>query len=316
MKKVTIVLLFFIMSNLFGHLEDKEKELKKKTASGEKLGFNKGAIINLSLNQVNFQNWATGGNNSIAASTMINYFFYYKSENWVWDNYGSIGYGILDQENYSGIVKTDDKFEFTTKIGKKSINKLFYAILLNMKTQMAPGYVKPDDKNKISDLFAPIYVTSSIGMDYKKEDKLSLFATLLSSKMTFVLDQNIADMGGFGVDPAKYGDNGIRTKKGDNFKVEFGGYIKFHFRDEIFTNVQLISKVDLFSNYLENPQNIDIDCEFLLNMKINKFLSANISTYMIYDDDIAIADEDKPEKKAGPQLQFKEIIGLGISFTL
>ena len=167
---------------------------------------------------------------------------------------------------------------------------------------MTPGYAKPGDENKISDLMAPLYINGGIGIDFKKEDKLSVFASIISTKMTYVGNEKLSDAGAFGVDP------------GEKFKSEFGGYIKAYFQDEIMKNVKVVSKFDLFSNYLEKPQNIDVNLEVLLNMKVNKYISANISTTMIYDDDIKIAEgeNDKP----GPKLQLKEILGIGISFTL
>ena len=303
MKKSYLVIVLLILSNLtYAQLDTKEGELKKQAADKED-GFKKGVIVNLALNQASFSNWAAGGFNSISASTKINYFFYYKKDNWIWDNYGQLGYGILDQENSDDIVKTDDIFEFTSKAGLKSSKPFYYAALLNLRTQMTPGYANPGDDDKISDLLAPLYVTGGIGIDYKKEDKLSVFASILSAKMTYVGNDDLADAGAFGVDP------------GENIKGEFGGYVKAHFQNEIMKNIQLVSKLDLFSNYLDNPQNIDVNLEVLLNMKVNKYISANISTTMIYDDDIDIAGDDDGDK-AGPKLQLKEILGIGISFTL
>jgi len=40
-------------------------------------------------------------------------------------------------------------------------------------------------------------------------------------------------------------------------------------------NVSFTSKVDLFSDYLKNPQNIVVNWENLITMKINKYISAN-----------------------------------------
>ena len=290
------------MFNLtYAQLDAKEDELKKQAADKED-GFKKGAIVNLALNQASFSNWSAGGFNSLSASTKINYFFYHKKANWIWDNYGQVGYGILDQENNDDIVKTDDIFEFTSKLGRKARENLYYAALLNLRTQMTPGYANPGDDTKISDLLAPLYVTGGIGVDFKKEDKLSVFASVLSTKMTYVGNEELSDAGAFGVDP------------GENLKSEFGGYVKAHYQDEIMKNVQLVSKLDLFSNYLDKPQNIDVNLELLLNMKVNKYISANISTTMIYDDDIDIASDE--DDKPGPKLQLKEILGIGISFTL
>lgn len=302
MKKGLFVLVILLLANIaFGQLDTKEDELKKQAADKEQ-GFKKGVIVNLALNQASFSNWAAGGFNSISASTKINYFFYYKKANWIWDNYGQIGYGILDQENNKDIVKTDDIFEFTSKAGLKSTKPFYYAALLNLRTQMTPGYANPGDDDKISDFLAPLYVTGGFGLDFKKEDKLSVFASPISGKMTYVGNEELSDAGAFGVDP------------GENIKGEIGGYVKAHFQDNIMENIQLVSKLDLFSNYLEKPQNIDVNLEVLLNMKVNKYISANISTTMIYDDDIDIASDEND--KPGPKLQLKEILGIGISFTL
>jgi hypothetical protein len=95
--------------------------------------------------------------------------------------------------------------------------------------------------------------------------------------------------------------------RGKNFRQEFGGYIKIAFQKDIMTNVNFSTKIDLFSNYLKNPQNIDINWELLLSMKVNKYISATLSTQLIYDDDINYNNK-------GPKTQFKEIIGIGFSY--
>ncbi|MEA1886045.1 MAG: hypothetical protein U9N72_02400 [Bacteroidota bacterium] len=77
-------------------------------------------------------------------------------------------------------------------------------------------------------------------------------------------------------------------------------------------NVNLTSTIDLFSNYFDSPQNIDISWKALLNMKINEYLSANISTHLIYDDDIDWVDSEGI--KHGPKVQFKEMLGIGFSY--
>ncbi|MFP4547275.1 MAG: DUF3078 domain-containing protein [Fidelibacterota bacterium] len=312
-SRVLLIVILLFLNNAYGQLDAKEDELKKQ-AKERPEGFTKKVTVNLALNQASFSNWSAGGSNSFSVSSKINYMFNYKQDNWIFDNYGSIGYGILDQENNPNIVKTDDHFEYTNKVGYKSRQKFYYAMLWNLRTQMTPGYDDPGDDEKVSDLLSPLYITGSVGLDFQKLEKLSVFASLLSTKMTFVYNQTMANAGAFGVDPAEYDDQGNITEEGSNFKAELGGYVKIRLQDNIMENVEMISNLDLFSNYLYKPQNIDINLELLLNMKINKYLTANISTNFIYDDDIKINDENNPEN-AGPRLQFKEILGIGISFT-
>jgi hypothetical protein len=73
-------------------------------------------------------------------------------------------------------------------------------------------------------------------------------------------------------------------------------------------NMTIYSRVDFFSNYLEDTKNVDVRWDVLLNMKVNKWFSANISTNMIYDNDTKIVQKDGSK---GPRLQFKEVLGVG-----
>jgi hypothetical protein len=166
--------------------------------------------------------------------------------------------------------------------------------------------------NKISDFFAPAYLQLAIGLDYKPNAYFSAFLAPISGKFTFVLDEELSDLGAFGVEPGK------------TSKSEMGGYFraiysKNDFKSEILKNVAFTTKLDLFSNYLENPQNVDVSWEVLIGLKINKFLTANLNTHLIYDDNIMVpVDTDDngtvDPGEQGKRIQFKEIFGVGLSF--
>lgn len=154
-------------------------------------------------------------------------------------------------------------------------------------------------------------------MDYKLSDKFSAFIAPATSKFTFVSDQFLADAGAFGVDPARYDSSGIRLIAGKNIRAEFGGYIRIMYKKDIMKNVSVQTKLELFSNYLKNPQNIDVNWENLISMKVNKFISATINTQLIYDDDTKIAidkNNDGIIDEKGPRIQFKEVLGAGFSY--
>lgn len=140
-------------------------------------------------------------------------------------------------------------------------------------------------------------------MDYKYKDVLSVFIAPLTSKSTIVNSPILSDMGGFGVDTGKF------------FRTEFGGYLKVQLKKDIMKNVTLTSKIDLFSNYLHNPQNIDVNFEALISMKVNEFITATIFANLVYDDDIIInwVDKDKVAH-SGPTTQFKEVLGIGFAY--
>jgi hypothetical protein len=199
--------------------------------------------------------------------------------------------------------KTDDKIDFTSKFGLKAADKLYYAALVNFKTQLTNGYNYPNDSVKISGFMAPGYLLVALGLDYKPNDNLAVFFAPLTLKLTFVSDDVLANAGAFGVDP------------GDNLKSEFGGYLRTSLKKDLMENVTIQTKLDLFSNYIHNPQNIDVSWETLLSMKVNKFISATLSTHLLYDDDITITDnkDDGTTKTYKSRVQFKEVLAIGFS---
>lgn len=265
--------------------------------------WNFGGLASLNFSQVSLTNWAAGGRSSTSGVALFNVFGNYKKDNLSWENSLDMGYGLLKEQN-SETVKSNDKIDFNSKFGLKAAEKLYYSTLFNFKTQFAPGYKYPNTTDAISRFMAPAYMTLSLGMDYKPNKTLSIFVSPLTGKMTIVSDQELSDMGAFGVNPGKK----VRT--------EVGSFAKVELKTEIMKNVSLSSKVDLFSNYLHNPENIDINWDLLINMKINDFLSANLITNLIYDDDIKIAvdkNNDGIIESIGPRVQFKEMFGLGLN---
>ena len=227
---------------------------------------------------------------------------------------------FLKQGKNSDYMKTDDKFDFLSKYGRKISENFYYAALLNFKTQMTVGKDYAKDTAKISNLLAPAYLIGALGIDYKPNSYFSAFAAPLTGKITIVNDQELANAGAYGVDPAIFDNTGNIIKKGKKSKSEFGGYVRFiysknDFKNEFLKNVSFTSKVDLFSNYLSNPQNIDVSWETQIALKVNKYISVNINTHLLYDDNIKSTKENNGVvEEAGPKVQFKEILGVGFSY--
>lgn len=316
MTKLLALLLITLLSfSVAAQVSDKEDELRTSTSDSLD-GWKKGGMISLNFSQVSLSNWAAGGENSFSGNTMINIFANYKKGKISLDNNLDFGYGIMKQGKQN-IRKTDDKIDFTSKFGHKLNEKSYIAILLNFKSQAMPGYNYPDDSVLISNFMAPAYVLFAAGYDYKKSDWLSLFFAPLTGKLSIVNDQTLANAGAFGVDPAIYDptDSTI-ISQGEKSRIEFGGYFKGMFSKDIMENVKLSTKLELFSNYLNDPQNIDIYWENTISMKINKYISVTISTTLIYDDDIMISIKDSEGNTIGqgPRTQFKEVFGLGFSY--
>jgi len=317
MKTAFLIIIITISLTGFSQTDEVEKDLKTQSANNAE-GWKTGGTFSISLSQVSFTNWAAGGQNSISVNGLVNLFANYKKGNSNWENYLDIGYGSLKQGKKANWWKTDDKIDFTSKYGQKAFSNWYYAALINFKTQLAEGYNYPDYSTLISDLLAPGYLLGAIGMDYNKSDNFTAFIAPVTSKITIVKNQLLADAGAFGVEPAIIDTvTGNQLESGKTIKSEFGGYIRLFYKKDLMENISLQTKLDLFSNYLNNPQNIDISWELLIFMKINKYISATISTHLLYDDDIDIgvdSDNDGNIDKKGPRTQFKEVIGVGFSY--
>jgi hypothetical protein len=256
-----------------------------------------GGMGTLTFSQVSFYQWASGGENSYSGNGFLSLFANYKKENISWDNNLGLGYGIIKQGKLT--KKSDDRIDLSSQFGMKASDKWNYSAMAGFKTQFAKGYNYPDDSTKISDFLSPGYLTVSLGMDYKPNDKFNVFLSPLTGKMTFVIDDTLSSHGAFGVDPGK------------KFRAEFGGYAKVVYKQPIMKNVDMMAKIDLFSNYLKNPGNVDVNAEFLIVMKINEYLAATFNALMIYDDDVKLLQTDKT---IGPGLQVKEVFGVGLSY--
>jgi hypothetical protein len=291
--------------SVFAQVTEGEKHLRSfstDTVNGWKTENN----LTIAFSQVSLTNWSAGGQNSMSVNGRFNGLYNYKKDRMAWDNQVDLGYGLLKQGKTIW-QKTDDRFDLMSKLGYRLTENLNGAVLANFRSQFAPGYSKPEGGEIISDLLSPAYFLAAAGIDLKKSDNFTLFIAPLTTKMTIVLNDSLSDAGAFGVDPGK------------NFRAELGGYVRAMWKQDLMTNVSLQTKVDFFSNYLKDPQFIDVNWEVFVIMKINKFLSVNLNTQLLYDHDISIGkdtnDDGNPDDFK-PRIQFKELFGLGLSFTL
>jgi len=177
---------------------------------------------------------------------------------------------------------------------------------------MQEGLDYSKDTSVISKFLAPAYILSAIGLDYKPSSYFSAFAAPFTSKITIVNDEKLSNAGAFGVDSGK------------TVKSELGGYIRViysrnDFKSEFLKNVAFTSKIDLFSNYLKSPEKIDVSWETQIAFKVNKFITVNLNTHLLYDFDIKFPEDTNgdtiiSEDEQYDKIQFKEILGVGFSY--
>jgi hypothetical protein len=268
----------------------------------------KGGFVNLNFSQVSLNQWAQGGENSLALAGALSLFANYAKDKTTLDNSFDLAYAML-KSGKAPLRKNDDRIEFTSKYGRLIKGKWYYSALFNFKSQLANGFNYPDDSTVVSKFLAPGYITIALGVNYKPVDYFQLFLSPATGKLTIVNKQELADLGAYGVDAAIKDANGIiRKGTGKNSKAEFGAYLNMKFKKEIMENVTLFTKLELFDNYTDkdknNTTNVDVNWETGLNLKVNKFITATVTTQLIYDDNII------------KRTQFKEVLGVGLAYKL
>jgi hypothetical protein len=308
MKKI-IVMISYLSLSAAVYAQSSEKELTKKTEEAAKTiddtiknGWKSTGKVTFLFNQANFNNWVAGGENSFSGNLGLDYKIDYKKDDYTWENRILASYGLLQTQNSNFEKKTDDQIEINSIVAKKTKGYWYYSFLANFRTQFTKGYLYTKDANgaeirtENTNFMSPGYLLFGPGMYWKKNDNFKLNFAPLTSKLTFV-DNSYTSIPGY-LDGAYFG---VDTNKSMLYQLGFNasGYYKFN----IMENVTAENLLNLYSNYLNKPQNIDINYTLVILMKINKVLSANFNFQAIYDDD------------AFAGFQTKEVFGVGLNYN-
>jgi hypothetical protein len=274
-------------------------------------------VFGLNATQSAFVNWAAGGRNNISALAFINSNFDYNKNSHKWTNEVRLALGGVKYFDQGGMQKTDDQIMINSNYGYKIKGKWYFSVLADFRTQFMDGFIYPNDSIPQSRFMAPGYGLLALGIDYTPNAHFTLLMSPATGKFTFVNDERLANAGAYGVRAAEYDGLGNLVRAGSRLRPEIGAYIKATYKKEIMKNILLQSRLELFSNYLENPENIDVNAEVILNFKVNSWFSATLQFNLIYDDDIHVAIKDAVGNTyLAPRTQFKQVLGLGIQYRL
>ena len=275
-------------------------------------------VVGLDISQITFVNWNAGGNNSISGLLKGKFTRNYVKNNVRWNNELIARYGINKQEQQD-VRKTDDQFQINSTFGykKDSISNWYYAGKFNFNTQFANGYAYPNTDLAISKPFAPAYTFLGVGSEYSRKDlNLTLYLSPLTQKTTLVFDQRLANQGAFGVEKAVYDEFGNLIREGKNIRNETGILITNQWKTEVYKNINFEHRVSLYTDYINNFGNIDVDWQLQLDMTVNQYVKANIGTHLVYDDDIKSKEEvNGVQVIKGPKVQLKQLLGVGLTYS-
>lgn len=277
MKK--IFLLIFLVSNFNSFSQKKKDSIPKWKTNGR---------FNFIFNQSAFSNWASGGENTIAGNIVVNYDFNYKKNNLNWDTRVISSYGSSHISS-KGYRKTDDRFEINSLLGLKTGKYWFLSYLVNFRTQYSKGYnYKKEPKELVAEFLSPAYLTFGPGMLWKKSNSFYFNLAPATARYTFVSD---FFSGQFGVEEGK----NVNFSLGFNFSL----YYKF----EIMENIEMENILSIYTDYLANAGNIDIDYQTNIRFTVNKYIKMQMTFHTIMDDD------------SSSNIQFRQLFGVGLNYN-
>jgi hypothetical protein len=315
MKKISFLILLFIsnfslyaQNNLFKDLKGTQTISTDSidAAFADTPSWTFPGAIGLNFSQNAFVNWAEGGQNSIAGNAFLQLNANYKRNKLLWNNNLSAEYGkfySVANPSYRW-RKNTDRLGLTSNFGYQATKHWYYAAMVDFRTQFNKGYDYPNSNTRtyVSDFLAPGYLIASVGMDYVPNKYLFLYLSPTTARFVFVRDTELST--NYGLD------------EGKKMKFEFGAYACLINNFDIMNNVNLNSKLELFSAY-ETFGNVVVNWELLLAMKVNKYINASIRTIVRYDDEVkSMRKTDLPGKPTGgPKIQFMDAIAVGFAYN-
>lgn len=298
---LTFLLASFLCQTAQAFQEQAEPTDSTQVAADSVEYWKEGVTFNINLQQVGLTNWAAGGESSVAIGAQIEGFVNYEKDEVVWENRARVGYGIIRNGDASNrFEKTDDVVILSSKYSQKFSEKILLTSAINFQTQMDEGFRVQDDQSRvlISNFMSPGYFQASLGLTYREGKVFSSTLSPFTGRFTFVLSDSLSNAGAFGVDPGEM----IRSEAGISLT---GGIQK-----DLMENVKLQTNFNLFSNYEKFPNTV-VNIEAALNLKVNDYIQSNISSQLIYDDDVIVTRSDGSR---GRDVQLKNVINVG--FTL
>lgn len=265
---------------------------------GQDTSWRRGGNIGVNLSQVSLSQWAAGGENAVGFNFQFSYFADYRKMRHLWNNRLEMDYG-LNKTKSDGTKKTNDRLYFSSVYGYELRKNLYLSGLMTFQTQFAKGYdYATEPRTYISRFMSPGYLLVGGGLTWTPKPWFSATLTPATWRGTFVNSGILSDQGDFGVTPGKH------------LLSEFGANLRMEVQYEFLKNMTIFSRLSFYSNYLDKPQNVDINWDVQLTMAVNKWFSAVVTTSMIYDDNTKILQKDGTK---GARLQFKEALGVGVN---
>ncbi|QQS65940.1 MAG: DUF3078 domain-containing protein [Chlorobiota bacterium] len=301
----SVLLLFFIKLTLFSQIES----IKINSASSDSLlGWKSGGNIGINASSSGQSNWSGGGKPTVNILGLVNVFLNQKLVSSSWENSLSLKYGAQNIDK-AGFTKSDDEFSIASKYGVKQTESIYWAALLQFKSQLDVGYKLGSPDLLLSRFLAPANLNLALGIDYKPTSNFSLFASPIGANILFVTDNFLNSEAGDGNNENGKGAFGIDA--GKSSKISVGAGLKALYKIELMKNTTWESNLTTFAPY-NDITHWQIDWKNNLYLKVNEYINAGLSTQTLYDHNVIVNRDDETK---GPETQLKYILSLGLGYN-
>lgn len=318
MKKIIIISLFFLPVLLSG-------QVKVINPADTVKYWKYDGITGLNFNQVALSNWTAGGVGSISFTALGKFTANRLKDRFSWNNNLNLLYGMIQNEGES-LRKSEDLLDLTSVAGYDITKKWAFTGYVNFRSQFTNGYAIDNDSMKVSTFLAPGYLTISPAFRYKPVDWFSLFLSPVTAKFTFVLDQELANVGAFGVEPGVY-DTITESwiEEGKNSYLYLGPFLEAYLKKDIAKGLTFESKLNILYTLINRdnlePLDMDVSWENFLNYKLKSWLSMSFFLHTVYYPGQPVLTFEAfpgavrvtavPNRK----VQIKESFGIGLTYT-
>jgi hypothetical protein len=285
MRYLIIILIFSV--NIYS------QEIVEKDSLWTKRG-----NVTVLLNQTGFSDWVGGGTNNFSATIKFDYEWEYKDKGWDWLSNVESAFGLAKYKNAPFARKIDDRILIQSIVGKEFTRNLSFSAFFNFTSQIGNGYKykKDSENNEIRELttriFSPAYFQIGSGFLWKKDEKLWVNYSPIASRLILVSKKFTDDL----LENETY--FGVSQNKSSRY--ELGANLTFHSEGKLLENVNYKQDLKLFSNYIEEAANIDLDYLAQIEINVNPLLTTQLIFQLIYDDN------------AVSRLQVREVFGVGV----
>jgi len=318
---VWIIVIFFIPLNSMAFKVDSTLSTPSNDTV-KRWKFKSLSLVSVAQNA--FVNWSAGGESSLTGKAAVDYNLKYKKDNFTFDHSANLVYGLVGYVD-KRVEKTNDKLNLAVAFSHQVTKNWSLTNLLTLKTQFADGFKYPNDTTLISGFFAPAYITVSFGLNYKPNDKFQMFLSPISGKMTFVINDELANKGSYGVKKAIVDSLGNIIQPGEHFLGEVGLSVVSSYNAEVMKNIKLNTALTLHNNYLDlnkdNRWNVDVDFDTRIVFSINHIFATILYLHLKYDHNTMFPNYKdiagvEVEISQSPRLQINESFGLGVTYQI